>query len=724
MAGPISRAAGVRRWCGNGGLMFCRAANMRRGILAVAALLSAWTCAAPADAIAPRRLVEVADFSGVTVSPDGGHVAFRIEQASVERNTYDSVWYVQGLDGASPPLRVADGGVPLREQAGLAVLTPATWSPDGRWIYYRALQDGRIDVWRAATDGSGAEPLTHDPADVRAFQLSADGRELIYSVGAARDEVVAAEQAEYDQGIRIDRTVPLGQGLFRSGFVEGRLATQRLRDNEVIRHPLLADAPDHWKAVDLATGNRRDLAPPDIPPEPLTASDLAVASPDVWTLSQESAGGRIALLTRTGERNGLRDRPGIELSMLPDRRARKPVKCQAEHCMGKAISAIQWRPGTDEVLFTVGDPGEGHAQSIHRWNVRTGRVQPVVRSRGLLNGGVRLLPSDCGITPTLLACVVAEADRPPHLERIDIDTGAREPLFDPNPALSNDMARTRVRLLRWTDAEGRQFTGQFYPAQRSGQGLPPLFVSYYWCKGFVRGGLGEELPFASLAENGISALCINVAPSREDAVEQYEQGRSAVESVVGLLAANGEIDRTRVGMGGLSFGAEITMWTAMHSQVLTAASVSSLGLSPLYYLLLSNFGDAFHSRLHRGWQLGALEETPERWRQFSPLFNLDGIDSPVLMQLPEQEYIHSLDYAVPLMRDGMADMYVFPNEPHQKFQPRHKLAVYERNVDWFRFWLQGVEDPNPAKRQQYEHWRSIKAGMSGAPGRGEAGRGG
>src|SRR3546814_20070790 len=79
------------------------------------------------------------------------------------------------------------------------------------------------------------------------------------------------------------------------------------------------------------------------------------------------------------------------------------------------------------------------------------------------------------------------------------------------------------------------------------------------------------------------------------------------------------------------------------------------------------------------------------------------------MQMPEQEYVMALDYSVPLIRDHRADLYVFPNEPHQKFQPRHKLAAYERNIDWFRFWLQGYEDSDPAKHEQYKHWRAMKA---------------
>jgi len=30
------------------------------------------------------------------------------------------------------------------------------------------------------------------------------------------------------------------------------------------------------------------------------------------------------------------------------------------------------------------------------------------------------------------------------------------------------------------------------------------------------------------------------------------------------------------------------------------------------------------------------------------------------------------------------------------------------SVDWFRFWLQDYEDPDPAKKEQYERWRGLK----------------
>ncbi len=112
-----------------------------------------------AQGVSPRQLVEVSDLGELAVSPDGSHVAFRLQRASVERNTHDTAWYVQRMDASAPARRVGEGGQLLRESDG-ASLAPAgvAWSPDGRFIYYRALLDGRVAVWRARRCATASAP--------------------------------------------------------------------------------------------------------------------------------------------------------------------------------------------------------------------------------------------------------------------------------------------------------------------------------------------------------------------------------------------------------------------------------------------------------------------------------------------------------------------------------------------------------------------------------------
>jgi dipeptidyl aminopeptidase/acylaminoacyl peptidase len=663
--------------------------------LAMLVALAGLFCPLPSYAgIPPQRLLEVADFAGLVVSPDGRMVAFRVECASVARDTYDSMWYVQDMEGHSPPRPVGDGGVPLRDVAGSALPAEARWSPDGRWIFYRALLDERIEVWRAAVDGAGTAPVTADAANVRAFELSADGATLRYSMGATREDIVRAEQEEYDRGVHATPDVPLGQGVFRSHYIAGRLAMQRYTGLGYVRDGLLASVPDRWKQVDLATGKVSDVNPV----EPPKGEGTVDAMRDPRT-------GRTLAIAPIGDGS---DESAFNLKVIPGPSGGQAIECRAEACSHAAITSAQWRPGANEVLFTTSPRGDGRAQSIFRWNIDNGEVLPVAQSRGFVNGG-REISSTCGIAAEALACVVAEPDRPPRLERIDIGTGRRQPMFEPNAALAADLEKTIVsRFLRWKDAQGREFTGQLFLGKAGAPARRPLFVTYYVCRGFLRGGTGDEWPLASLAADGIAALCINARPYLYDPVARYNEGLEAVRSVVALLAGEGIVDPARVGMGGLSFGSEVTQWVATESDLLAAASETAPSQTPLFYLISSLQGERYFTTLHDAWQLGAPEATPEQWKRISPTFNLDRIHIPILYQMPEEEYLLALDYLIPMMRGHKADLYIFPNETHQKYQPRHKAAANERNLDWFRFWLQDFESDDPEKRGQYKHWRSMR----------------
>src|SRR3546814_15067462 len=109
-----------------------------------------------------------------------------------------------------------------------------------------------------------------------------------------------------------------------------------------------------------------------------------------------------------------------------------------------------------------------------------------------------------------MVCVTAEADRPPRMELIDLSSGDRKVLFDPNRALALDVARVApARLLRWMDTRGDVFTGWLFEARvPEGSPQPPLLVTYSPCHEFLSGGVGDEWPSGPLASYGIPALGI------------------------------------------------------------------------------------------------------------------------------------------------------------------------------------------------------------------------
>ena len=47
-------------------------------------------------------------------------------------------------------------------------------------------------------------------------------------------------------------------------------------------------------------------------------------------------------------------------------------------------------------------------------------------------------------------------------------------------------------------------------------------------------------------------------------------------------------------------------------------------------------------------------------------------------------------------------------DEHELTNPVVRMASQQGSVGWFRFWLQGYEDPDPAKAEQYKRWRGLR----------------
>jgi len=93
----------------------------------------------------------------------------------------------------------------------------------------------------------------------------------------------------------------------------------------------------------------------------------------------------------------------------------------------------------------------------------------------------------------------------------------------------------------------------------------------------------------------------------------------------------------------------------------------------------------------------------------APEVNADRIDVPVLNNDPDSEFLEDLALYTSLRELGKPmELFIYPNELHVVNQPKHRFEIYERNLDWFRFWLKSEEAPDSAKKEQYQRWRQLR----------------
>jgi dipeptidyl aminopeptidase/acylaminoacyl peptidase len=335
------------------------------------------------------------------------------------------------------------------------------------------------------------------------------------------------------------------------------------------------------------------------------------------------------------------------------------------------------------------------------------------------SGQYRLRSQVCPVTAHYAVCTMAGAAEPPRLAAIDLENGKSRILLDPNEALrSSELGR--IERLTWQDKWGRNWTGVLVLPRKQTETRLPLVITSYRCTGFLRGGSGGTVPEHVLASHGIAALCINATrrpdemtphPSGKFAPEQTSRLQSVLdswESGAAELVRRGLVQPGRVGVSGHSFTGEAVNYVISHSHDFAAAGSNHASVTDptSYYFFTGDLGD----RLHKGYGMPHPGNDPDQvYQQLSPALNAGKITTPLLIQEAEGESREGLQYYSELSAHHIpAEIFLFPDEAHQFWRPAHRWVMNERFIDWFRFWLQDYEDPDPAKAKQYVRWHKLR----------------
>lgn len=594
---------------------------------------------------AARRLTAFAEdhgrlLSDLVLSPDGADLAFvqggdpderdsSLPNAAAESEPPKQQVFVVPTAGGEPVL-VADGHSPA-------------FSPDGARLAFS--RRGEIWLWRK---GGEARRLASPGGEIRRLQWSPDGSRLLF----------ISHRGDYSFVALLDPAEPrirfLDPGL---GFSVEPVFSPDGRRVAFIRHldaPAGAahDSGPYWsvRVVDLASGS---------------AHELWAAPPGAGARYYESRGQDLFW-----SRDGRLVFPWEKSGWL------HPYALDA----AKGGTPVDLTPGAFEVeMFTLGGDGRslvwaGNSGDLDRRHIWRRPLAGGTAERLTGGDGIETAPAIGG---DALAVIATGVSKPAHPALVA--DGLRP--FKPVAEAKDFVAPEAVRFAA---EDGVEVHGQLFRAR--GAGKRPALV-------YVHGGPRRQMllgfhPSAyysnayvvnqRMAARGYHVLAVNYRSGTgygnafRDAPDIARGGASEYRDILAAgrwLAERGEVDRSRIGIWGGSWGGYLTALALARDSDLFAAGVDFHGVHSMLRAVPNNLSPAAQEAARRlQWDsspLGAIE----RWR------------SPVLLIHGDDDRNVDFSQSVLLARELAARRIpyrelVFPNERHSFLVHRHWLASF------------------------------------------------
>jgi dipeptidyl aminopeptidase/acylaminoacyl peptidase len=695
---------------------------MKTHLRICAAMTALMAGAATADT---QRLITADDLARVrrletlSLSPDGSRFALLQRQADPVANKYQRRWFI-GSSQTGALTFAGDGGearlareLPGGRSVGSLDRPLVRWSPDGRAIVYTRFSDGAVQLWRSDVNGR-SQQLTHNAADVRQFEWSEDGSSIYFMVGATREEQHQREVARERAGYRYDEDL--------------RFFTDLWQPQMQIPQP--APATTLWIVTAKGRGERlandaERAAYERVKGRGDPTRDRAFAGAvrsDAVVQTVNDKGAR-AWLTRSKD-----DSSTLRVNVSLSGSDADAIECAAAECTG-FIEKIWWVD--DAVLIWRREGMYMSTSGIYTWTPANGEVKTILRAPDDLL-------SQCALdAQRRLLCLRETQTLPTHVAAISIPAGSVSVLADVNPEFGN-FRLGKVERFEWDTPKfpwgepgqplhgfypDRAYGYIYYPPDFDATKKYPVYINPYSAQGFENSTV-QETPCHVLAAHGFVVLNTsfphpvrNVYTMGKDLLKlgyapelDFPHLTIYAESTwrgLDTVIARGFIDERRVGIGGLSHGAFVPLFMMKKHDRFAAVSIGTSTWSQLEYYVSTR--QARQKGEPTPWAVRPEGDGMKVWRGVDMAENVDTIKAPILMNLPEDELPQMTRLIRHLSDAGKPyDVYVFRDETHMKWQPAHLHAIVQRNLDWFDFWLQGREDADPAKAEQYERWRKLK----------------
>jgi hypothetical protein len=373
----------------------------------------------------------------------------------------------------------------------------------------------------------------------------------------------------------------------------------------------------------------------------------------------------------------------------------------------KELKLMGQDQSTNDLIFEEGriNPKSSGAGEIH-FRKHGDRWEDVSAVRNTESTPVISLEEGLNLAPRIVATEVGQQSRI---------------LLDLNPQFGN-LAFGREERIRWKARDGHEVEGGlYYPVDFVPGRRYPLVIQTH---GFQPDRFEIDGPYTSafaaqpLAGKGIMVVQAE-APDRAEVIDhlatpkEVEWRVSAYEGAIDDLDSKGLIDRARVGIMGFSRTCWYVKYALTHSDFHYATASVSDGIDMGYF--------TYAAMANRGYPDDEIEQIAgaipngtgmEPWVRDAPDFSIDKLPSDVPVRVvagyPLDVLVEWEWFAMMKRLQKPVDMVVFLDGIHVLEKPLNRLISQDGNVDWFDFWLNGHEDPDPIKAGQYERWRKLR----------------
>jgi dipeptidyl aminopeptidase/acylaminoacyl peptidase len=657
----------------------------------------------------------------IAVSPDGTLSAAIVRAGNLRTNKVDySILLVRSPAKAAQLPAAPRELVRVSSSSNFAAIQGLRWSKNGKFLVFSGdAGGGHRRVFKVDVASGRLTKLTPDNVDVANYDVTGDLRGLVYlPVGRRPDmssvagqsglvidrisywDMIGAASGKPDKLVIVrdgrSRSYPLPFGLPSAGAprVQFSPSGSSLLISET---PTSEQVPAHWKRH--ANGNKDAVFP------------------NYWVVDARSGSGHRLLDAHCAS--------WLQPLWTSDRTVLLPASYvpfgngdEAEQKADMSAVEIDVDSGNYKKLadgkFRVRDWNE--ARQIVSLTPAGRGEQPAKSYRKSARGWEEVATDATSFSGRVI--VDQALNRPPQLAWLD-SLGTRTPFYDPNPQLQKiDLGDARAIDIPLRDGKTLK-ASLFLPAGWSIEKHYPALLQTYSQSAdkFTMDGREKMTPGHSartLAARGILVVQLAPAdtayPSIITTAAEGPVGMQVYEDVVAELSRSYGVDTDRVGIQGFSRSGIDVRYALANSRQKYAASalLDSFFVGYETFLMGENANGQNTMRNIVGAE--PFGDGMQSWIRNAAVFSLQRVTAPQLnLHFGPSGGVALWEEFVALRHlKKPAEFVYFPDALHNPVKPAERLAVKDRFVDWFCFWLQGYEDPDPAKAEQYRRWHGLR----------------